>query len=55
MLSLERWQSYLKLKNEAKYSDDKTAYMRDKAKWHKELAKNSKRMKGDRKKYDTFN
>ena len=54
-LSLERWQSYMKLKNEAKYSDDKTAYMRDKAKWHKELSKNSKRMKGDRKKYDTFN
>ncbi len=54
-LSLERWQSYLKLKNEAKYSDDKTTYMRDKAKWHKELAKNSKRMKGNKKKYDTFN
>ena len=48
-LSLERWQSYLKLKNEAKYSDDKTAYMRDKAKWHKELAKSSKRMKADKK------
>lgn len=45
-LSVERWNSYLKLKNEAKYSDDKTAYMRDKVKWHKELAKNSKRMKG---------
>ena len=54
-LSLERWQSYLKLKNEAKYSDDKSAYMRDKAKWHKELSKNSKRMKGDKKKYDTIN
>ncbi len=54
-LSLERWQSYLKLKNEAKYSDDKSAYMRDKAKWHKELSKNSKRMKGDKKKHDTFN
>ena len=51
-LSLERWQSYQKLKNEARYSDDKTAYMRDKAKWHKELAKNSKRMKADKKKYD---
>ena len=48
-LSLERWQSYLKLKNEAKYSDDKTAYMRDKVKWHKELAKSSKRMKADKK------
>ena len=44
-LSVERWNSYLKLKNEAKYSDDKTAYMRDKVKWHKDLAKNSKRMK----------
>lgn len=54
-LSAERWNSYLKLKNEAKYSDDKTAYMRDKVKWHKELAKNSKMMKGDKKKYDTFN
>ena len=48
-LSLERWQSYLKLKNEAKYSDDKTAYMRDKVKWHKEIAKSSKRMKADKK------
>ena len=54
-LSLERWQSYLKLKNEARYSDDKSAYMRDKAKWHKELSKNSKRMKENKKKYETFN
>ena len=50
-LSLERWESYLKLKNEARYSDDKTAYMRDKVKWHKELAKNNKRMKSDKKEY----
>lgn len=50
-LSAERWDSYLKLKNEAKYSDDKTAYMRDKVKWHKEVAKSSKRMKADKKKY----
>ena len=53
-LSGERWQSYLKLKNEAKYSDDKTAYLRDKVKWHKEIARTNKQMKGDRKKYDTF-
>ncbi len=51
VLSLERWESYFKLKNEARYSDDKTAYMRDKVKWHKELAKNSKQMKADKKKY----
>lgn len=51
MLSSERWESYLKLKNEARYSDDKTAYMRDKVKWHKEVAKSSKRMKADKKKY----
>lgn len=51
MLLSERWESYLKLKNEARYSDDKTAYMRDKVKWHKEVAKSSKRMKADKKKY----
>ena len=50
-LSVQRWESYLKLKNEARYSDDKSAYMRDKVKWHKEVAKSSKRMKADRKKY----
>ena len=50
-LSQERWESYCKLKNEARYSDDKTAYMRDKVKWHKEIAKNNKRMKEDKKKY----
>ncbi len=50
-LSFERWESYLKLKNEARYSDDKTAYMRDKVKWHKEVAKSNKRMKADKKKY----
>lgn len=50
-LSAQRWESYLKLKNEARYSDDKSAYMRDKVKWHKEVAKSSKRMKADKKKY----
>ncbi len=51
LLSAQRWESYLKLKNEARYSDDKSAYMRDKVKWHKEVAKSSKRMKADKKKY----
>lgn len=50
-LSQERWKSYCNLKNEARYSEDKTAYMRDKIKWHKELSKNNKRMKADKKKY----
>ena len=50
-LSQERWKSYCNLKNEARYSEDKTAYMRDKIKWHKELSKNNKRMKSDKKKY----
>lgn len=50
-LSPERYRSYCNLKNEARYSDDKTAYMRDKVKWHKEIAKSSKRMKADKKKY----
>ncbi len=35
-ISLECWESYRKLKNEARYSDDRTAYTRDKVKWHKE-------------------
>lgn len=50
-ISQERWKSYCNLKNEARYSEDKTAYMRDKVKWHKELAKDNKRRKADKKKY----
>jgi len=50
-LSQERFESYRKLKNEARYSDDKMTYMRDKVKWHKEIAKNKKRMKADKKKH----
>lgn len=49
-LSQERFVSYCKLKKEARYSEDKYAYMRDKVKWHKDLAKNIKQMKADRKK-----
>ena len=41
-LPLERWNSYLNLKREAKFSDDKGAYLRQKQQWHKELAKWSK-------------
>ena len=53
-LSPKRWKSYCNLKNEARYSEDKTAYMRDKVKWHKELAKNNRRMKADKKKHNNY-
>ncbi|MDR2901232.1 MAG: ribosome small subunit-dependent GTPase A [Treponema sp.] len=41
-LSSERWESYLKLKNEARYTDDKTEYLRDKEKWQKEITRKIK-------------
>ncbi|MBE5948808.1 MAG: ribosome small subunit-dependent GTPase A [Lachnospiraceae bacterium] len=50
-LSQERFESYCNLKKEAKYSDDKNAYLRDKQMWHKEVAKHSRRLKEDKKKY----
>ena len=44
-LSLERWESYLALKKEARYSDDKEGFLRDKREWHKAIAKGSKQLK----------
>jgi len=44
-LPQERWDSYLKLKKEAKFSDDKAAYIREKIEWHKSIAKYSKQHK----------
>ena len=44
-LPLERWNSYLNLKNEAKYSDDKDAYLIQKEQWHKDISRWSKQMK----------
>lgn len=44
-ISEERWNSYLQLKHEAKYSDDKTGYLREKQQWHKSLAKWNKQKK----------
>ena len=44
-LSQERWNSYLNLKHEAKYSDDKAGFLREKQQWHKSLAKWSKQNK----------
>ncbi|MGI6706648.1 MAG: hypothetical protein ACOX6S_10565 [Clostridia bacterium] len=44
-LSKERWESYLKLKREARFSDDKEEYLHQKQQWHKDLAKWSKQIK----------
>ena len=44
-LPQERWESYLQLKREAKFSDDKMGYLRDKQQFHKSLAKWSKQNK----------
>lgn len=41
-LSPERWQSYLTLKHEAKYTEDRAGFMRQRQQWHKQLAKWSK-------------
>lgn len=44
-LTRERYDSYLKLKREAKYSDDKAGFMRDKQAWGKAVSKFSKQLK----------
>jgi len=43
-LSAQRWNSYLKLKKEVKYTDDKMGYLRERQQRHKEFEK-SKRMR----------
>lgn len=37
-LSAQRWESYLHLGTEARFTDDKAEYLRGKAKWFKEIA-----------------
>lgn len=44
-LSQERWESYQSLRREAKYSDDKEAYLREKQQWYKNIAKWNRRQK----------
>lgn len=44
-LPIERWNSYVSLKREAKFSDDKAAYLRQKQQWHKDIAKKVKQIK----------
>jgi len=44
-LSRQRWESYLKLKQEAEYTEDKIMYLRKKQEWHKNISKRNKNMK----------
>ncbi len=44
-LPFERWNSYINLKREAKFSDDKGAYLHQKQQWNKDLARWGKQMK----------
>ena len=44
-LTRERWESYLSLKREARYADDKEGFLRDKKEWHKALSKGTKQLK----------
>ena len=53
-LSPERWESYCRLKSEAKFSDDKGAYLRQKQQWHKSLAKQIRAKKKDGNRRDFF-
>lgn len=50
ILPRERWDSYRKLKREAKYSDDKTSFMKHKQQRNKNIAKMSRQMKAEGKK-----
>lgn len=50
-LSRERWESYIKLKAEAKYSDDKSAFLRHKQQRNKNISKFSRQKKSENKKY----
>lgn len=43
VISLERWNSYLHLKNEAKYADDKVGYLRERSQMGKSNSKHQKR------------
>ena len=40
-----RWESYLALKKEARYADDKEGFLRDKREWHKSLSKGTRQLK----------
>lgn len=44
-LSAERWESYLRLRDEARFADDKAGYLRDKEQWCKSISKINKNAK----------
>lgn len=44
-LTRERYESYLALKKEARYSEDKGEFLRQKKEWHKALSKGTKQLK----------
>lgn len=50
-LSRKRWESYMKLKAEAKYSDNKTNFLRHKQQRNKEVSKYSRQKRVENKKY----
>lgn len=54
-LSRERWESYISLKTEAKYSDDKAAFLRQKQQRNKYIAKLNRQKKSENKKYGGIN
>lgn len=51
ILSRERWESYIKLKSEAKYSDDKVDFLRQKQQRNKNIAKFNRQKKAANKKF----
>ncbi|MDD6033093.1 MAG: ribosome small subunit-dependent GTPase A [Oscillospiraceae bacterium] len=44
-LSPARWESYQKLRREARFSDDKDAYLRQRQQWHKDIARTNRQRK----------
>ena len=50
-LTRERFKSYLALKKEARYSDDKGGFLREKREWHKSLSKGTRHLKKTNPKY----
>ncbi len=50
-LSLERWQSYVRLKTEAKYADNKSAFLRHKQQRNKSISKFSRKRKLEAERY----
>ncbi|HZW49068.1 MAG TPA: ribosome small subunit-dependent GTPase A [Bacillota bacterium] len=44
-LSLDRWQRYLRLKEEVTYNEDKQKFMQQRKEWSKSIAKKSRQMK----------